>query len=368
MIWTALILLLAIAFARFVVPVPAPYRILATVNFVFFGLLAVAFSMLTGNAERGVDALKFYERGPVAWAMGFESVFQADFMYFLSGAIQSAAPISYPAFNLIGALFMSYVGVAMLMRLNPTPGKRALLAWWVFTLLPGVHFWHATFGKEALQLLAIGCFFGFTSLYLRLGSLVVLLLVRPHIGLLVAVAEVIRIMLSRKKVSDVVVLTAAFVVCVSAITYLVERLGGSGASIDVLFDLFADYGENWRTSALRLNDTSSPLAYPDFFLRPYPLEIQSFAQLVVFVENILLVVLIGVAIYFRPNEKKSFTAWLFLVFLCVLLPLINPNVGTAARKKQIIPVCAMIILTMPTRRRKIHRQEDTPMLMQGGQA
>ena len=342
------------------VKVPPAYRNIARVNFVMFVILAIGFSALTEDASGGVDSLKFYQRGPIALDAGFESLFQADLMYFLSGAIQFSAPISYTAFNLVGAIVFSYLGLVIIMRMAPVPDRKTILLWWFFTILPGVHFWNASFGKESLQLLAIASFFGLKKLPLRLFALLVLLMVRPHIALVLVAAELARIMLSRKSKGDFLVLLVAVVVAFYGLSYLVTRLGGTELSFEVMLRLFAEFGEEWRSSSLRLNDTSSILAYPDFFLRPYPAEIASWAHWATFIETLVVLVFLGWTLFASRITTRQFSPWLFLVLLILLLPLINPNVGTAARKKQLLPVAGLILVAAGSRQR---RRKDEPRVL-----
>ena len=352
MISALLILVLAAFFAWYVLPPPKPYRWIAFTNFIMFAALAILFSVATGEATRGVDALKFYVRGPVAFGRGFESLFQADFMYFLSGALQKFLPLSYTGFNLLAALMFSYVGLVMIMRINPTPTRNTLLIWWIFTLLPGVHFWHANFGKEALQLLLIGCIFGAKGLRLYLGGFFVLFLVRPHIAIVLAMAEIIKILLSRKKrLKDTVVMAAATLVGFYALSYIVTRLGGGELSIAELLRLFDGYGDEWNTTNLRLNDTSSIWAFPDFFLRPYPGEIVSTGYLVAAFDAWLLCLFVTYLMIKTLPRGCFQTPWLFAALLTLMMVFTNPNVGTAARKKQLLPVAAIIVLASVSRRR-----------------
>jgi len=352
-----LIFILAALFASFILQPPKPYRWIAFLNFISLACFAILFSYTTGNATSGTDSLKFFVKGPAALEFGFDSLFQADFMYFLSGAIQKILPLNYTAFNLTGALLFSYVGLIMIMRLNPKPSKNTLLIWWLFTLLPGVHFWHASFGKDSLQLLLIGLIFGARGLLPYLVGVFLLFLVRPHIAIIFAMAEIIRILIARRKLfKDTVILAAATAVGFYALSYLVVRLGGGGLSIAELVALFDRYGDDWRSSTLRLNDTSSLFAFPDFFLRPYLNEISSTGHLAAAVDAWLLFVFMTPLLLRSARSKWNTTPWLFTVAVTLTLVFSNPNVGTAARKKQLLPVATMVIVAS-TRRRQ-HRDTN----------
>lgn len=361
---SAVFILAALFLTKYWLRPPAALRGIAYANLLLFTLFSIGFSLMTGAASRGVDALKFFRRGVERDLSGVEVVAQADFMYLISGTLQRFLPIDYMAFNLLGALGFSYVGLLFLMRMTPQPSQRIIFVWWVVTLLPGFHFWNASFGKDSLQLLVIGMFFYYKSFPFKGAALLVLLFVRPHIALVLAFCEVVSTLLTRGlSLRKVFILVGGAGVALFAVDYLVNRLGGSGISLSVLVNLLSEYGGEWREGTYRNSDTSSPLALLEFSLRPYLWEAADLQALVFSLDSIVLTVLGAYVIFSAPGYVKRQAAWLFAILVFGLLAVTNPNMGTALRKKQLLPFAILAVsATFAARPRR--RETEIPDYVQ----
>lgn len=339
-------------------------RLIAWANLFMFAAFAIIFTRMTGSAETGVDALKFYKFGPIRGGPQLDSFTQAKFMYFISAQIQLVFPVSYAAFNMFAALFMSYLGILIILWKIGEPSRWMVMLLWGMTILPGFHFWHASFSKEAVQLLFVVLYLTHRQLWIRGGSLFVLSLVRPHIALSLVVAEMIARLFERKLTFErFATITLGGVIGFSAFAYLVIKLSGDGGgvSLEAAWAAFTDYGDNWRTGEIRLNDTSSPIAIMEFLLRPYPWESGSLMVFFSFFDSVLLTVF-GAYILFQTASREMLkTTWLFAVVVMVLLAFTNPNAGTAHRKKQILPLAVILIPAGARIRRRERDKAKAPV-------
>jgi len=262
----AIIILFGVLLTRFVLRPPEGLRIIAWVNFVIFVAFSIAFSRVTGGAASGVDALKFYSLGTLKIVGDFENFSQANFVFFVSNKLQSLVPMSYTAFNLFAAVFFSHTALLLILRRLENPSQRLIWFWWILTLLPGFHFWHASFGKESMQL---------------------------HIALAIGIAEILANLFSKKVTFQrVFIIIGGALVALSVLTYLINRISGGeeGLNFVEVWALFQDYGSGWREGDLRLNDTASPLAPIEFLLRPYFWEISGPAVFISWIDSTVMTV------------------------------------------------------------------------------
>jgi hypothetical protein len=341
---SGLILLVTALLTRFWLRPPPELRVIAWFNYLIFAFFSFVFSQMTGASVAGVDALKYFRRGAKHDLSTAESISQADFMYMISGAIQRNFPVDYLAFNLIGAMLFSYVGLLLLMQINQNPTSRTKLVWWIVTFLPGFHFWNASFGKDSLQLLLIGNYVYFRHLLPKGIALLVLMLVRPHIAIAIGLAEGMMSMIRRGDFfRKVLVLAGSIFVVWFAVGYLIERLGGATLSLGTIITLFSDYGDNWKEGSLRNSDTSTLLALPEFLLRPYFWEVITFTMLITSFDSLVMTVAGGYVMWIAFVRKKFTTEWFFAIFVLVLMAFTNPNPGTAARKKQLLVFAFMAV-------------------------
>lgn len=355
MIMSALILIFAALLTGIWLRPPRGLRLIGWANYTIFATFSMGFSQFTGGALSGVDALKYFRLGTQKDLSGVDRLAQADFMYWISGTLQRSLPLDYMAFNLIGAMLFSHVALLLLMRLSPEPSGRLKAVWWAVTLMPGFHFWNASFGKDSLQLLAIGAYFYFRSLPLKGGALLVLLAVRPHIAIVLGLAAGLAALFERgTSLRKLVILSTSLVVVLVAVEYLVAKLGGNELSYETIMTMLSDYGDDWKEGSLRNSDTSSPLAIIEFLFRPYFWEVSNMFTLAAFFDS-LMVVAVGtwvMAAAFRRSKLRE--QWLFAVLALVLMAFTNPNPGTAMRKKQLLPFATLAVaaVSMPVRRRR----------------
>ena len=249
---------------------------------------------------------------------------------------------------MLGATLFSYIAILITLWRVREPTDRTVAYWWFLTLLPGFHFWHASFGKESLQLLLVAMYFQSPKLGWKAAWMTPLLLLRPHVALSLAFAEACAQLLSRRlTLTQVLTLALSAVIGLVAVTYLATRIAGDDwVSFSHLWASFQDYGSTWKTGNLRLSDTSSPFAIIEYSMRPYPWEIFNAMSLASCIDSVMILLFITlVFINESVRSVKPFvsTPGILAVVLFVLMAFTNPNVGTANRKKQLIPFLFILV-------------------------
>ena len=347
---SAAIVLLAILLTRYVLRPPEGLRLAAYANLSIYTISALTFSAATGTAQGGVDALKFFTRGADIDVSTVETLYQANFVYFVSNQLQSILPLDYRSFNVLGALLFSYVGMLLLMARNPVPTRSEIQLWWVLTLMPAYHFWTTPFGKDSMQILFLGLFFYSQAIVPRICAVGLLLLLRPHIALVIALAWAIsNLFKKRVTVGRVLILFGSVAIGAFAARYLADRLGG--ADIYSLLLLFSEYGDDWKHGTLRLNETTFPIGVVEFMFRPYFWEVLSWSQFIAWLDGTLSALFVLIILLATASRARFRTSWLAAVLMIVMLALTNPNVGTAYRKKQpILFLAVATYLSVPRRR------------------
>ena len=315
------------------------YALLLRCNLLLFVVISLVFSFYTAGAQYGVDSLKFYNRGVLLEVDQYETFAQAEAMYFVSGILRNLFGLSYYSYNLIGA-FISHLALFVLCWHRPNLNEMSKVWIACLVLLPGFHFWNASFSKDSIQLLGVALFLFSDRPMLRTLGIVMIGFVRPHIALLLMVAEGYFLVLSRRlTLWSLSFLGMSVASIVYILGYFVIRLDLDALSVEALWQGLVDYGDDWKQGGLALTDTSTPLAILEFLFRPYLWEAESWNVLLSSVEAFAVGVVVVYAI-FASNYKKS-AAWCFLVTIVILLSFTNPNVGTATRKKQVLPIVAL---------------------------
>lgn len=348
MITSALILVFSAFLTNYLLRPTNGYKLIAWSNFLLLAIFSIGFSQFTASAISGVDALKYFRLGVQKDLSGVDRLAQADLMYWISGSLQRSLPVDYMAFNLIGAMLFTHIALLLVMRLSNDPPVRLKFIWWLVTLSPGFHFWNSSFGKDSLQLLLIASIFYFQNLIIKGGGLLVLLLLRPHIavvlGISIGIAEFLRKGITFRKL---LIISACILVLFAAIEYLVQRLGGGGISLTNILLLFSEYGQDWKEGSLRNSDISSPFALIEFLWRPYPWEVNSVFTLFAFFDTVLVASIVCCVVFIFSKRAKFNERWIFMVLVTILLAFTNPNVGTAMRKKQMLPFLALAVAAIP---------------------
>lgn len=235
-----------------------------------------------------------------------------------------------------------------------------LNCWGIVLFLPNLHFWTAMLGKEAL------CFLFIATILLELskenyksvvliGSMVFLILIRPHIALMLVFSVFIsHLFFGKLTVKTKLIMSGITVVVCSGLFYMFLQL----SKIKTLdFDRIKRFNE-FSLLSFKDSDTYVPIitySYPyklfTFYFRPLLYEIPTLYGISLGLENMLLLLLHAVAfVFFLLHYKKLVFPLIFKIILCfaiisgLLIVQRYSGFGIFARTKVMIQPFVVLVL------------------------
>ncbi len=248
---------------------------------------------------------------------------------------------------------------------------------WIYLplFLPGLHFWTAAIGKDAPIFLAIAL-----SVWasMRLGrrlpamgvAMVLLIGVRPHIGLVALIAMAIAALVGRKTKPLV---KALLLVGIAAGGYVIGSNFESTFHFDASnTDSVSDYmsaresmGESSGGDAA-IVQSSFPIKILTLWFRPFFLDAENMMGYIASLENLVLLIMAGFLIrHFRSVRSMFFKvpyirfSLVMFAAITVMLALVNYNVGLGLRQKMMAMPCLLVILTTLLALRSGQRNQGT---------
>ena len=283
-------------------------------------------------------------------------------LFILTGPCMSAAMVLFALLGLWGQYFLYRTFCIAF-----PSGDRRLFAMLLF-LLPSLGFWPAAVGKDALILLFLGIsVYGFARIpqspavrpLLVCGvGLLGVLMVRPHIAGMVAMAFATSYLLARNPWGLSGILRKFLVVplLLAATVYVVDSAKSFVAMEDVsrASEVLERVARNSRMGGSAFTPgsaTTGLLTAPFLFFRPFPWEANSIQAGLASLEGLLLLFLLwrrrrdflGALGHFRANPFVLFVLVYTTQFLLVFSVAIN-NFGLLARQRVMgIPMVAMLM-------------------------
>jgi hypothetical protein len=258
-------------------------------------------------------------------------------------------------------------------------GRKELRLLYILALFPSILFWSSTLGKEPLALFGIGLYvYGAVVWYAR-GKLsamiflclgvIIAVLVRPWLGPILLVPLLINHLFAMQGlIKKGVTIALAAGALIATLTLVFEQFAIE-ANRDLLENIDAtsrqwSYGGSGQELAADLTQpfqllTVLPLAMFTALFRPLPGEIANVFGFLAGIENLALLVLVGVAIKrFRLADLKdpAIVGALLLIFAWTLAYafISYQNLGSAVRfRLQILPVLLVVLLYFGRRHRGI---------------
>lgn len=305
---------------------------------------------------------------------GYPGYIGTGFVVFLVGLARSvtggeyfSALLFFSTLSVIGIASI-YVALSKLCRSCNTPGATIFLLR-AGLLLPGLHFWSAPIGKDALivfsyGLLVIGLFGGkgvrwaFVAAALLIGFLV-----RPHVGgcaILIILLYVIRYVMPSNNAFLRLLLSSLMIILVGVLAsvFYVFFLGFiqkySGGGFDSLgeflssrHDIYAETGSGFDSSKF-----SFPVRYILFFLGGMPWAIGNALQFVAILEGLcvvaLLLLTVRQVVSTRDGAMKSFSlhdsalrnratyVFYYAIVMAGILSLVSGNFGLIVRQRVMV--------------------------------
>ncbi len=234
---------------------------------------------------------------------------------------------------------------------------------WIYLplFLPGVHFWTAAIGKDAPIFLAIALsVWASMRLTKRLPAMgiamVLLIAVRPHIGLVALIAMAVAALVGRK---TKLWIKALLLVGIAAGGYVI----GSNFESTFHFDASnTDSVNDYMSSLGSMGDTSGgdagivqsafPIKVLTLWFRPFFLDAENMMGYIASMENLVLLIMAGFLVRNFRSVRTMFFKIPYIRFslvmfaaITVILALVNYNVGLGLRQKIMAMPCLLVILT-----------------------
>lgn len=292
-----------------------------------------------------------------------------DFIDFIA-----TIPIKYLHFSLPAAhqLFglLGFIGFTYLLRMlnNKKFYFFGIPVIYIVVLLPGFHFWTCALGKDSLFFMALMMFF-YSLMHIKgnvlklIFGLIIISLIRPHIGLTMITAISLTLILRKPKsfsFAHFFLIIIVGIIFALSLPFVMEYVGIeeiSSESIEKKIEIFNNEGarDSGITSNIDVSDYSLPMKMFSYLFRPLFYDAKSVFQLIASIENLFLLLIFGkltkrVPFYFIKWFRQLsdiHKIMFFYVLLSWLLLSINMyNLGLASRQKfMIIPVIFLLFLS-----------------------
>ena len=329
----------------------------------FWAIIYIILTLLYTN-----DSLLYYslaKQGMSDFRLGTGAVIYIT--YFLSQKLYLSFLSIYAFFNIIGT-FGLVLFDNVIKEVNRVPKNLK----WIINLLvflPSVSFWSCAIGKDGIAFSAI-IFFLWASLdikkrlFFSIFSVIMMLIVRPHIALIMIFSILIGFILSQKiKPFSKLLLT----LLISGILFFVSIQVFDSFSINNISELntYYDTRANLNLSgSIEYNQNEYPLFLRMIFymIRPSIFDINSLLALFAAVENIIISFLIFMTILYiikgKRLPKNSSTSFSLLLTYCftslLVLSSTTSNLGIAMRQKwMVMPIFIYIMIEILNKKFKI---------------
>lgn len=236
----------------------------------------------------------------------------------------------------------------------------------LLVFLPSLSFWTASIGKDGIAFMAVGLALWSSvrqrgRLPLAVIAIAALILVRPHMGFLMALAMAAAHYWDRKAPG-----LQRFFVLAGSLAFLglvlPVVLDYAGMGSDVSPDTFLSYIERRQVmyldtnAAVDISQMGLLMRLFTYLFRPHVFEAQNFLALLTAVENFLLLTVFLTAVVARvrnvswknPVVLKSSRRFeiFYSIAGCLLLSTVTSNLGIAARQKwMVLPVVSVLMIS-----------------------
>ncbi|MEM8698595.1 MAG: hypothetical protein AAGF44_05455 [Pseudomonadota bacterium] len=318
------------------------------------------------------DAVAYFRRSELSDDFGIGTQFILFLLHNLREWTGASFLDCFLFFQIPGLLGLMLLHKAARAMAEEGFGTRVLLLG-LLLLLPGLHFWTASIGKDSLAMLAYGLLaLGLARArfdWLMIGAGVLLyFLVRPHVGFVVLLAMVLAFLpiFGSSRPSAKLVGVGAGIVGAAILPLVIGFVGLEAAGIDEINAFVAErQGVNQAGStSLDLAGQSPPMRVITFLYRPFFFDAPGPLGLIVSVENLALVVLTLILLanlrvlmrLLRLSEMLRFHAF-FALIMTLMLSQTLANLGLAIRQKTMV-LPAFILLLVAVVAVANRRQED----------
>lgn len=336
------------------------YKLSSSLYFWHILLCFVYFFYVLSN---GGDAISYFR-----WAvdnnvnLNFGTAFVINFTAFFVNYLKFSFIdlfVLYNFFGYVGVLFFA-ASIIQAIKVKKLPYRLFGL---LFIFLPSVSFWTSALGKDSLAFMATGmALWGALNYknrkWLIILSIFLMLLVRPHIAFVLLISFILSLILD-KKVSfytRIFMGSIASIVSIVMLPVIINYVGlEEGSGIDDVSD-YVDKRQGYNAgggSSIDISSMSLPMQMLTYLFRPLPFEAHSIFALLASFDNIILILLVLMGLYFifkknKPSiESNRLFLWLYFYLSLIILASTTANLGIAMRQKwMILPFLIFLLLSV----------------------
>jgi hypothetical protein len=260
--------------------------------------------------------------------------------------------------------FIGYIGflafAASVKQATLYKSKNIKLLGWIIVFLPSISFWTTALGKDAISFMALGL-----SLWsaldfknrklLLIFSIFSMFMVRPHIGLALAIAFAFSIIFDKRTSLYIKVFfgTISLIITAFIIPIMINYIGLSEADGLSDVDAYVDKRQNSNLSggsSLDIASMSLPMQMLSYLFRPLPFEAHTLFALIASLDNIILIYLLilGIVAYLEKSkpsiESNRIFLWVYFFICLMMLATTTANLGIAMRQKWMFLPCLIFLL------------------------
>lgn len=311
----------------------------------------------------GGDAVNYFK-----WATNYEREFGLG-TGFIVGFTGFFANFLYFSFFDLFLLynFFGYIGILFFAAsINQAIKGKALkyrLLGALLVLLPSVSFWTSAIGKDSIAFMAVGMALWSSLNYknrkkLLIFSIFIMLSVRPHIAFVLLVSFIFSLIFNKKIGFYTRVFMGLITSIVSIIIFplIMSYVGLQDANDVSDIGDYVDKRQSYNTeggSSVDISSMSLPIQMLTYMYRPLPFEAHSIFALLASFDNLLLILLslIGLFYIFKKNkpsvDSNRLFLWLYFYISLIILATTTANLGIAMRQKwMILPFLIFLLLSI----------------------
>ena len=323
--------------------------------------------------EFGGDVAMYYnDPYQIEGASGLSTVFVVNLVQTLKGYFGGSFLDYFLLFQAMG-----FWGLLFVMRafddIHEELGQPKFKYVYLLLFLPGLHFWTSAIGKDAPLFLGVAmcvwATFRMRTRYLIFGAgVVVSLLFRPHIALIALIALAMTVLFARNtSLLSRAALLAVVLVGVGTVAGLVQNAfyGLNLSNADSLSEFIETKSSVSEESGgdMSIIGASFPVKLFSLLFRPFFIDANGLLGYIASLENVVLLVVIGMLIWrfgismavARAAMFARFSAF-FFVMLTILLAMVNYNVGLGLRQKMMMMPALLVFFAAMLAVRRARQQ------------
>ncbi len=319
----------------------------------FFSIVYMYYTLAYGG-----DSIGYYNRA-ISENVNFE--IGTHFIEYFASLVVSLLGVSYLGlflfFNILGSLGLIILHANLAsVTLHCSKCIRQLNLLIVF--LPSVSFWSSALGKDSISFLATNL-----ALWAALNvlkrkilmaiSILLMLLIRPHIAGIMIIALALSLVITNKQISLINRVAIATVVASVAIILVPFAVNYAGIENITEVNEYIKIRQGYNMEgggSVDISNMPLPMQVFTYLFRPLPYEAHNVFAFISSLDNLVLLLLFLYAIRFTrirldiPAKANHAFLWLYIISSTLILAMTTANLGISARQKWMIMPMLLYLL------------------------